>query len=192
MTVASRKVRIFRAYDRLLDVLAYGAAFLLFAIMVGTGLDVGARYLLNSPIGWMTEFVQHSLLLMLFLGIGWLTRERGHVAIEIFLDAAPKRFRRGMRIVAFLISGSISGFVGWWAAVAALDSYTRDVLTEGIYPIPRYWLISVISVGLLLTAIEFFRSAVALLKDPNAEISQFEAELEALAAHSIREPSSEV
>ncbi|MEP6601896.1 MAG: TRAP transporter small permease, partial [Nitrospirota bacterium] len=128
-----------------------------------------------------SEFVQHSMLLMLFLSIGWLTRERGHVAVEILLDSVPKRYRRIMEIFALLVSGAISAFIGAWAVVSTWDNYVRAVITEGIYPIPRYWLIAVIALGLAFTAIEFFRSAFRMIANPDEEVRQVDAELEALA-----------
>ena len=173
-----------RLYNRVLDALAFLAVALLLAITVGIGLDVGARYFFNSPIGWMSEFVQHSMLLILFLSIGWLTRERGHVAVEIVLDVVPKRVRHIMEIVAVLLSGAISGFIGVWAAVSTWDNFARNVVTDGIYPIPRYWLLGTVALGLLLTAIEFVRSAVTMIANPDIEVRQVDAELETIAAPS--------
>ena len=170
-----------RIYNSVLDGLAFVAAALLLMITVGIGLDVGARYLFSRPIGWMNEFVQHSMLLMLFLSIGWLTRERGHVAVEILLDNVPMRYRRPMEIFAQLAAGSVSAFVGGWAVIATWDNYVRNVVTEGIYPFPRYWLIAIIALGLLFAAIEFLRSAARMIMNPNEEVRQVDAELEALA-----------
>jgi TRAP-type C4-dicarboxylate transport system permease small subunit len=170
-----------RIYDGALDALALAAALLLLAITIGIGLDVGARYLFDRPIGWMSEFVQHSMLLILFLSIGWLTRERGHVAVEILLDALPKRYRRVMEISAAVLSGAISAFLCAWAGVSTWDNYARGVLTDGIYPIPRYWLIAVVTLGLFFTAIEFFRHVVRMIVNPDIEVRQVDAELEALA-----------
>lgn len=170
-----------RIYDGILNALAFVAAALLLAITVGIGLDVAARYLFDRPIGWMSEFVQHSMLLILFLSIGWLTRERGHVAVEILLDAVPRRYRRGMEIFATLASGAISGFLCIWAAISTWDNHVRDVVTDGIYPIPREWLIAMVALGFFFTTIEFFRSAASMIVNPKAEVRQVDAELEALA-----------
>lgn len=170
-----------RIYDGILNALAFVAAALLLAITLGIGFDVAARYLFNRPIGWMSEFVQHSMLLILFLSIGWLTRERGHVAVEIVLDAVSKRYRRGMEILATAASGAISGFLCAWAAISAWDNHVRAVVTDGIYPIPREWLIAIVALGLFFTTIEFFRSAVVMIVNPSVEVRQIDAELEALA-----------
>jgi C4-dicarboxylate transporter, DctQ subunit len=170
-----------RIYNGVLDALALAAAALLLAITIGIGLDVGARYLFSSPIGWMSEFVQHSMLLILFLSIGWLTRERGHVAVEILLDGVPRRFRRPMEIFALLASFAISAFIAVWAVIGTWDNYTRNVVTDGIYPVPRYWLIAIIAIGLIFTAIEFLRGAIRMIAHPHAKVRQVDAELEALA-----------
>jgi TRAP-type C4-dicarboxylate transport system permease small subunit len=170
-----------RIYDGTLDGLAFIAAALLLAITIGIGVDVGSRYFFDMPIGWMSELVQHSMLLMLFLSIGWVTRERGHVAVEILLDRLPRRYRRTLEFVALLTSSAICAFVGVWAAIGARDNYLRAVMTDGIYPVPRYWLIAVVALGLVLTAVEFLRMATQMVLHPDLEVRQTDSELEALA-----------
>lgn len=170
-----------RIYDGFLELLAAAAAALLLAITIGIGLDVGARYLLNSPIGWMSEFVQHSMLLILFLSVGWLTRERGHVAVEILLDGLPRQFRRAMEIFAGLLAAAVSAFLCFWAGASVWDNYSRGVLTDGIYPLPRWWLIAIIALGLFLTTVEFLRHCRKMMADPNVDMRQVDSELDALA-----------
>lgn len=155
-------------YDRFVDALASLAVLLLLAIMLGIGADVAARYFFNQPIGWMLEFVQHSLLSILFLGLAWLTREGGHVSIEILVDAVPPGMRRILLFISVLIAGATSGFIGAWALYVTIDNYQRGVETIGIYPIPRSLLTGVIALGLVLTAIEFFRRAATIIVSPES------------------------
>jgi TRAP-type C4-dicarboxylate transport system permease small subunit len=154
-----------RAYDRLLDALAAVAAFLVLALMVGVGIDVGGRYVLGRPIGWMSEMAEHSLICILFLGMAWLAREQGHVAIELAVEHAPARMRHKLKALAAAIAGLTSLFLTWWAVLATHDNYTRGVETFGIYPIHKYLLLVVATVGLGLTGIEFLRRAVVFLRD---------------------------
>jgi TRAP-type C4-dicarboxylate transport system permease small subunit len=173
---------IVRAYDRFVDLLASVAVVLLFAVMLGIGLDVGARYFLGAPIGWMFEFVQHSLLLILFLGLGWLTRQRGHVSVDILVDAVPTRVRQVLLVGGSLLSAGVCGHLAAWAVAGAIDSIDRNVLTDGIYPIPRGWLIGAIALGLGLTSIEFIRLAVRVLRNPSLARRALDAELDAIRA----------
>lgn len=159
-----------RFYDKVVDALAQVAVLLLLAIMIGIGLDVAARYLFNQPIGWMQEFVQHSLLYILFLGMPWLTREGGHVSIDILVDALPIAGRRILIGSGLLVAGLSSGFIAFWAAVSTVDNFQRGVETNGIYPIPRAWLIGVMALGLALSAVEFLRRSYKSFGASDADI----------------------
>jgi len=155
---------IVRIYDLLLRWMAQAASVVLFVVMFGIGIDVGSRYMLGAPIGWVYELVQHCMLLMLFLGMGWVTRAREHVAVEILIDAVPPRPRRAMRVFANLASAATCLFIGYWSVLAAVDNMARGVMTDGIYPIPRGLLIGCIAVGLVFSAIEFLRLAAQVLQ----------------------------
>jgi len=166
-----------RFYDKIIDALARVAVLFLLAVMIGIGLDVAARYFLNEPIGWMQEFVQHSLLFILFLGMPWLTREGGHVSIDMLVDALPVSGRRLLIGVGLLVAGVTSAFLGFWAAVSAIDNFQRGVETNGIYPISRAWLIGVMALGLLLSAAEFVRRSRKIFRASDADIMRRHGDL---------------
>lgn len=157
-------------YDKIIDTLAMIGVLLLLAIMVGIGCDVAARYFFNEPIGWMLEFVQHSMLLILFLGMPWLTREGGHVSIDMLVDALPVSGRRVLIGSGLVVAGLTSGFVAYWALISTIDNFQREVETNGIYPIPRGLLIAVIAIGLALSAIEFMRRSYKTFNASDDEI----------------------
>jgi len=146
-----------RLYDRLIDGLALIAVVLIFAIMIGVGADVGARFLFGRPIGWMLEFTEHGLLCILACGMAWLVRQRGHVAIELAVHAAPPRLARAMQILAVLAAAATSGILAVWAVKGAVSDYRTGVETFGLHPMPRFLLFSVIALGFFLTALEFLR-----------------------------------
>ena len=147
-----------KCYHLLIDALAYAAATLLFVVMLAICAEVCSRFFFDAPIGWVAEFVQHSMLLILFLGLGWLTRQKEHISVDIVLDAVPKSVRRSMEAISFLLCSATSGFLAWYSIVGTWDNYVRDILTEGIYPIPRYWLLGTIALGFALCALEFLRT----------------------------------
>jgi C4-dicarboxylate transporter, DctQ subunit len=149
-----------RGYDWVLDALATIAAVLILLVMVAVGVEVGARYLFNRPTGWIIEASEHGLILILFLGIPWVAREQGHVAIEILIDHVPRSARRVLRVMANALAALVALFLTYWAVLATLDNYRRGVETYGIYPIQKYLLILAATVGLGLTGIEFVRRAV--------------------------------
>jgi C4-dicarboxylate transporter, DctQ subunit len=161
---AAREADMARAYELLIEAMAYLAATLLGAIILGIGLDVASRFFFNRPIGWMFEYVQFGLICILFLGMPWLTRQGGHVIIDILIDLCPAQVRSALSGISSCLAGVTSGFISYWAFIVANDNFIRGIETIGIYTIPRFLLILVIAVGLALTAAEFFRRALLTFK----------------------------
>ena len=159
-----------RYYEKFVDALALVAVVLLLAIMVGIGADVVARYFLNEPIGWMMEFVQHSVLFILFFGMPWLTREGGHVSLDMLVDAMPMVTRRPLIGLGLVLAGLTAAFIAFWAAVSTVDNFQRSVETNGIYPIQRGWLLGAIALGMALSAIEFLRRSQRIFVASDDEI----------------------
>lgn len=147
------------------DCLAVLAGLLILAVIVGVTLDVAGRYLLGRPIGWMFEAVQYALVATLFLGSPWVTRCNGHVAVDLLIQGLPRKIGRILQTAAFAMSSAVCMVLTYWAAVVVLDDFQRNVLTTGIYPIPRAYILAVICLGLALTAIEFLRLATRAFHD---------------------------
>lgn len=171
---------IARLHDGLVDTMAWGAVILLFAVMLGIGLDVAARSMFDRPVGWVYEFVQHGMLLILFLGLPWLTRQREHISVDIVVDAVPPAVRRTMLVGGSILSAAVCAWLAWWAVRSTADNFARGVLTDGIYPIPRGALIAVIALGLGLSAVEFLRLALRMIRYPQLTRRLGDAELGAI------------
>lgn len=148
-----------RLLDRIVDLLAVVAGTLIVAVMLGVSLDVGLRYFFNAPILWMFEASQFALLAVLFLGSPFVTRNNGHVAVDLLVNGLKPDAQRVVRTVALAIAGLIALFLSWWAMVVTHDNWSRHVLTSGIYQIPRHYMLGLIAAGLFLTGIEFLRLA---------------------------------
>jgi TRAP-type C4-dicarboxylate transport system permease small subunit len=149
-----------KLFDWLLDQLAAVAAILILAIMIGIGIDVFVRSLLNRPIGWMLEYTEHALLLILLLGMPRLVRKGEHVGVDLLLNLVPPTIAWRMRIIAEFAAGVTCAIVAVAAGFGTRSDYVFGVETFGIYPLPRFVLMAVVTVGLALTAIEFLRLMV--------------------------------
>ena len=63
--------------------LARIAAFFLALIAVVTFCDVIGRYFFNSPFTFTVEMTELSMGLIVFLGVGLTTHERGHIVVDV-------------------------------------------------------------------------------------------------------------
>ena len=146
-----------RAYDWLLDALSVICAVLIVAMMVGVALDVTARYFFGRPIAWMFEVTEYALLYVPCLGMGWLARERGHVAIDSFVSLLPQRAQRAMFVATTAVTAAVCALVAFWGAVVTLDRFRRETVIEHMIRTPEYLIVWVIPFGFALAAVAFMR-----------------------------------
>lgn len=154
-----------RLIDWVVLACAWIAALLTLYIMFTISADVVGRYFFQHPIGWAIEFAEHALMAIPFLSMAWLVRQRGHVSIEIVVEALPKRLRGQLDAVISLLAAGTCSVAGWYAAKTAISQYERGVTTIGIYSFERYLLIALVAFGLMLAGIEFLRLALRLFAE---------------------------
>ena len=151
-------------YDRFLVVLAAIVAVMLVFATVIIVVEVTGRYFFNSPLGWALEVTEYILLYTTFLGMPWLVRRtQGHVRIDVMVTQFSQRTQAGLEMGVSLVVAVVCAVAAYYAVLTAWDHYVREVLTYGIYPIPKYWVIVPLAVSFVLCTIEFLRKARANL-----------------------------
>ena len=131
-----------RAVLRLLDGLArvsgVFAMVLLAAATVVVTQMVFSRYVLGASTVWQTEFVIYATTAAMMLGSPYVLALRGHVGVDLLVEAAGP----GMRRVFALISGLASlGFVGAlaWSGFGFLyEAASRGWTTDTIWALPLW------------------------------------------------------
>ena len=150
---------------RLLDGLSRGCALLgaaaLALIVFAYAYEVAARYLFGAPTEWAHDLVRYLLSAVVFLVAPEVARSRGHVAISFLVE----RLSAGRRALALRVLAALSalaaGAAGFIVASEAARQLERGILTIAVHPVPKWWITAVIAFGLLLTAAQFLRDAVA-------------------------------
>jgi C4-dicarboxylate transporter, DctQ subunit len=148
---------LWRAYDWLLNALSAVCAALILAMMAGVALDVTSRYFFGSPIAWMFELTEYALLYVPCLGMAWLARERGHVAIDGFVSRLPQPAQRAMFVVTTAATAAVCGLVAYWGAIVTVDRFRRATVVEHMIRTPEYLIVWVIPFGFALAAVAFAR-----------------------------------
>lgn len=82
----------------------------LFAGMLALNvLQVVFRYLLHNPLYWSEEAAIYMMVVMVFLAVGVLTRDREHIVIDLLGSMPQGRALRLLDIAQFLITALIMG-----------------------------------------------------------------------------------
>ncbi len=76
-----------KAFDRLLDVMAVLAGVVLVFICAAVCYTIFMRFLFNQTTIWITQTTEYGLLWIVFLATAWLLREGGHITTDIFTAA---------------------------------------------------------------------------------------------------------
>lgn len=143
-----------RAVDRLVVAGGILAGIAIAAMMAAMCYEVAARGIFNSPTFWATEVAGYLLVASASLGLGYVLREHGHVAVDIVIAKFPARFRE----VVFQLNLAIVGGIGvaivvlGWEEVARAARLGEISLTPLALPIA--YPLAFVPVGAVLLALQ--------------------------------------
>ena len=146
-------------FDGTVDAFSVLACVLLVFVMLAVCAEIVFRYFLHSPIIWVVEISEVTLLYITFLGTAWLLRREGHVKIDMLLTRLPLKAQALLNITTSTIGAVMWLVLTWYGIVVTLDLFQRGILTPTVLHLPRFAIILIIPVGSLLLSIQFFRRA---------------------------------
>lgn len=134
--------------------LALGLATILllfdFAIIV---INIGARYLFSAPLSGGDEMVAFTMVAIVMLAAPQELRRRGHVAVDIIVEALPAGAKRWAQLWSYVtvLIFSLLLIVGGWHAVTF--SLMIGELSEGYLELPVWMMQVFLPVGGVLLAL---------------------------------------
>lgn len=115
--------RIMNGISSFNEKLAEAAGWVVVIMMLTISYDVAMRYVFNAPTTWSFEINRYMLILVVFIGSGWVLPAGGHVSVDIFTESLPKRkkilldivtsFMAGVYILIFLLQSIIFTYDAW-------------------------------------------------------------------------------
>lgn len=144
------------AFAKGLDALTRAASVLAalgLAMIVGSYVyEVVSRYIFQAPTAWASDFVAYALCATAFLALPRVTKEKGHVAVTILVDVAPKSVANAAHVAVSILGFLCLSFAAWVSLQENIRQYTRGIETLAIVPIPQWWVSSFITFGLGVSA----------------------------------------
>jgi TRAP-type C4-dicarboxylate transport system permease small subunit len=156
-----------RAADRVAQGLALVGAVGIAAMLVHIGVDVLTRNLLGRPIPATNEVVAgYYMVLIAFLPLAWVERNRGMVSVDLLEGAMSPRVRHVSDLFVALLATAlylVIAWVGWQAAMSRWNiGAFIDVLGYRLPIWPTYFLPPT---GFLLAAMMTLLRAVQSARD---------------------------
>jgi TRAP-type C4-dicarboxylate transport system permease small subunit len=160
-------------FDGLIRALAVIAGVLLVTMALVVSYNVLMRYFIGKPPVWVTEITEWILLYATFLAAAWVLKEDGHVKIDVVLIRLSQKNQYVLSVVVCVLGILTCGFFAYHGAKAVYSLYKRDVIMMGMILMPKYILVAVIPLGILLSLIQFIRVLKGLL---GGEVSKGDAD----------------
>ncbi|MGD9369163.1 MAG: TRAP transporter small permease [Desulfobacteraceae bacterium] len=113
------------------------SAVCLALMMFLTALDVGLRYIFNSPIPGALELVEYMMALIVPFALTITAFEKAHIGVELVMDRFPKRLRACVACVTNLMVFTLYGLITWQSFLYIFEQ--RDSgMTSAVLLIPQY------------------------------------------------------
>jgi len=124
---------IIRVIDRISGIVAELLVFLLMLLVTA---DIIARYLFLKPIPGQVEGATLSLVLILYLGLAYTQRQRGHIRVDLFISKVEGRKRELLEAIGLFLCLIVSVFITWVTAEQAIISVAGREFIAGVISFP--------------------------------------------------------
>jgi TRAP-type C4-dicarboxylate transport system permease small subunit len=111
------------------------------------------RSFFNSPLEGAFEITEFMMAGVVFLGLAYMQREKGHLAIEIFTERMPPWARHGVRVFGYLVALLLFSAIAYETSQLAYRAWEIDDYTMGATRLPLWPVKSAIAFGSILFCI---------------------------------------
>jgi len=137
-----------RLNGRVTQWLARVATVALVLIAVVTFCDVIARKVFNSGFTFTVEFTEMAMALIVFLGVGLVTHQRGHIMVDVVTLRLSDRLRVWLGLATTVLSYVFVAIMVWRLWLQAMFIYAKGDTTP-IWAVPLWPIAFTVAIGSL-------------------------------------------
>ena len=139
--------------------MVYVASAVLTFILLSVCWDVLARTIAGSPLPWVLEFTEYSLLYVTFLCSAWVLKNEGHVNSDLLLIALGGTKRAFLNGATSIIGAGVCAIIGYFSLIVSLEKLRDGSFQPTAMAPPDFPLYVIIPIGFFLLLVQFLRKA---------------------------------
>lgn len=136
------------ALKKISDFFGAIALFFMAFLMLGTSIDVTVRAIYGRSISGVFELAELSMVLVVFLGLGWTKIDDGHIRVTLLLDRMSERTQRIMETISWALAALLLLLLAMPATNEAIHSFEIREFRWGYIEFPIWWAKIVLALGL--------------------------------------------
>lgn len=129
------------------------------AMAVNSIANVFGRYLFNQSLYFSDELNQFLIVIVTFMGLGYITRKGKHIRMSAFYDMLPARWQKIFMVVIALLTATVMFVLAWYALEYVMKIARRGRVTPALQ-FPLYLTYIWVALGLLIGAIQYLLTAI--------------------------------
>lgn len=142
--------------------LARVGAVVLAVMMFMTFFDVIGRYFFNSPIVGTVDMTELFMGLIVYLGIGLTTFQRGHISVDLLTTRLPTRLHLVFDLFAQVVSGTLAAAISWRLWVIATETVANNDVTR-VWELPIYPVVFALAAASVMMVVAFLVLVIGTL-----------------------------
>lgn len=162
-------LELHRHMSRLSGVLGWIALGFLALMMFGITVDVVLRSLTGRPVPGLFELSEISMVMVVFMGLGWTQSDDAHIRVTMLTDKLPAPFRIGCTALAWFLAALAFLALAYPATLEAIYSFSIREFRWGYFQMPIWWAKIAVAVGLWFAVAQAALHALLVLtgRDPH-------------------------
>ncbi len=152
--------RLYHAYGRCMIALGVVAGAITFCIMWLIDANALLRKIFNEPVPGTLEITEAALVLIIFFGLAFTQRRRGHIRVTLLTRHLPISVRHGLFILSMLIGALLTAWYAYAAYTYALRSLNVNEMEWGVITFVVWPIKSAIVLGWGFLSLQFLLDAV--------------------------------
>ncbi|MGY0217544.1 TRAP transporter small permease [Endozoicomonadaceae bacterium StTr2] len=121
--------------------------------------NVFGRYLFNQSLYFSDELNQFLIVIITFMGLGYITRKGKHIRMSAFYDMWPAKVQKMAMIVIALLTAFVMFVLAWYALEYVQKLERRGRVTPALQ-VPLYLAYFWVAVGFFIAGIQYLLTAI--------------------------------